>query len=114
MERFGGHRKIAAAPGAVQQVLAVASGRCVVVPGSSEAAERGERPFPNLTICGAAQRQRLFEAEFGMRGVPGVERARRNVDEQAGGGGAQFAALIAGQRLTDVPHGVSASTGVEL
>ena len=49
-----------------------------------------------------------------MRGVAGVERTGSDIDKETGGGRAQVAALVAGERLADIPHGMTASAGVEL
>ena len=114
MQRLRGDGQVAGPAGAVEQVLTVAGRGGGIVAGLGEPAQRRERPLPDLPVRPRRQRQRLFEAQLGVRAVARVERSRGDVDQQAGGGGAKVAALVAGQGLTDVPHGVAAATRVQL
>ena len=114
VERLGGDGEIAGTARALEQLLAVARGGSEVVARPRESAERRQRALADLPVGAAAQRERLLEAELGVRGVAGVERLGGDIDEQAGGGRAQLAALVAGQCLADVAHRVTAATGVEL
>src|SRR4029077_3873597 len=68
----------------------------------------------DLPIAPTAQRQRLLEAQLGVRGVAAVECAGGDIDEETSRGRAQVAALVAGECLADVPHCVTTSPGVEL
>src|SRR6202035_181539 len=114
VERFGSDRQVAASTRAVEEILTVSNGRRVIAASPCKPAERGERSLANLAISTAAQGECLLEAELGVGRVPGVERAGGDVDQQAGGGRTQLPALITGERLADVAHGVTTSPGVEL
>ncbi len=114
MECFRGQSQVAASTCAVEELLAVARGRRVIIASPGEAAERRERPLADLPLGAAAEGERLLEAELRMRCVPGVERLGSDVDEQACGGRPKLATLVACERLADVAHRMTASAGVQL
>ncbi len=86
-------------------------GHCAISPSPLSAASVRSRIWRSAPPL---KREGLLEAELRVRGVAGLECLGSDVDEQAGSGRAKVAALVAGKRLTDVAHGVAATTGVEL